>query len=685
MKSPIALLRKRLNDSKRLNPGVKGLDRDFKTIEKRFENEGLGFLTKALPALDESLLLGLATGQFTCPIGFKTAKWRTIPKFLSGMFCEVFDPFTGILKETPDMGILKCLHGILKLFKKTQVSAEDEEFLHQKAVNEFYQCDERASRVSIPDRHDHLIGRVCKLLLYTLNSKDTEYGKYKHGPGAVYEGYKANEKYSALFEAVWRDSDVLSGCGLWGIGENLSPGEYTPPVWRARKSPKGDRQVLEQVVRQSPPDGKGGSASPTECRIFPTSEGSWPVGLGSPRSNRASRSSARLISVAKNSTSRRTITVEPMLNQFVQQGLNILLRDSISECKILRNSIALTDQSLNQVQALEGSLYDNWATIDLKSASDLLSVSLVRSVFRHNPRFLEDMMDCRSTEVECKELTVTLGKFAGMGNALTFPVQSICFAVVCLAAIMDQDGTKPSYRNLLRASRRIRVYGDDIIVSKRYAHQCVAWLHDVGLQVNNKKSFLEGNFKESCGVDAFRGVDITPQYIKHQPDFTVASPSMLAGFVSLSNHMWLDGLYETATWLAEGVEDAIGKRLPLVSASSGVFGWVSRKDSMTPHKWCRRTHQFLTRTFALKALKRADKLDGYPALLKCLLQMRESGTLNENQIRVAQGKSERNLFPEPLALDQDHLNKTVMRYNSLMCKRWVPTLVRDGLNLEPIV
>lgn len=660
MKSPIALLRSLLNDFRRLNPDVKGLERDIITLEQRFENEGYGFLTIALPALDGALLLGLSSGKFTCPTGFKTVRRGTIPRLFSGMFCKVFDPLTGILVEVPDLGTLKDLRTVLMLFKKTRLSAEDEDILHEKAVSEFYQCDGIASRVVIPDRHDHLIGRVCKLLLNTLNSKDVENARYKHGPGAVKEGYRANEKFAALYNAIRSDDVDLYYCGLWGIGENQRHRELNIsriPVNRTgRQQSSGSPQLLGKV-----------SAVDGVRRLRESFD------------NRASRSSAKLISVPKNSSARRTITVEPLLKQFVQQGLNILLRESISECRILRNCLALTDQGLNQKLALEGSQYDNWATIDLKSASDLLSVKLVRSVFRHNGPFLDHMMECRSPFVECgNKPTLQLGKFAGMGNALTFPVQSVCFAVVCIAAILDSKGLAPTYWNVRRASRCIRVYGDDIIIKSEYTHQCVDWLHTVGLKVNAKKSFLAGNFKESCGVDAFRGVDITPLYIKHRPEQTEVDPNVIAGFVSLSNSMWLAGLYEAGTCLRNGVEALLGKELPLVSRDSGSLGWHTRLDAMTSHKWCRRTHRFLTRTLALTSIKRSDKLDGYAALLKCLTSARDDYPFDKDGNQKDRSKVLKNLFPEPMALEPDHLSKSPVRYKIKLGPRWVPTLTRVG-------
>jgi hypothetical protein len=448
---------------------------------------------------------------------------------------------------------------------------------------------------------------VSKVILRTLSSKRISEGNFKHGPGAVYEGLSSNQKWSELTEAVKNNDFDLEAYGYGDFGVSLTD--------------LSDRPIISPSI--APITFEDGASSCT----------------------------ARLITVPKNSSSRRTITVEPLLNQFRQQGLNTILRQSIDDCMVLSKSLALTDQSKNQQLALEGSRYDNWATIDLKSASDLLSVKLVETVFRNHSQFFDYMMECRSTKVECSlQATGSLGKFAGMGNALTFPVQSICFAVVCIAAILDMWGNKPTFWNALRAARHIRVYGDDIIISTEYAHQCVNWLHDVGLIVNVKKSFLKGNFKESCGVEAFRGVDITPLYIKQRPDQTSADPELIKNYVSLSNLSWLDGLYAFSNSLREIVESTLGKSLPLVSQRSGVLGWHSRQDAMTPHKWCYHTQQFLTRAIALTPLKRRDRLDGYAALLK--------------------------FFHVPLiGRDRNHLVSTSIRYKLRILPRWVPTRI----------
>lgn len=624
MKSPTVLLECLLDDFERLSPGVKGLDRDVITIKKRYEDEGDGFLTIALPSLDQALCRGLASRRFTCPPGFKKAKGKAIPAFLQGMLCKIFEPFTGLLLADPDLGVLKDVHTLLRCMKKVVLPNEREEKLHAEAVAGFYRTDKTASEVEIPSREDHLIGHVSRFILHSLHKKDTQDVTYKHGPGAVEEGFSSNQKWRELYESVGDDGPIPDWAGILDF--------YNPG----------------RLVRNNLPQGPD---------LFSTNRSGSLQGANSDRDGLRDRQlrlgSARLISVAKNSTSRRTITIEPMLNMFLQQGLNLVLRDSIKECRVLGNCLALTDQSRNQILALEGSLTDEWATLDLKSASDLMSLKLVKSVFRYHPQFLEMMIDCRSSFVKCgDEPLLTLGKFAGMGNALTFPLQSVCFAVICIAAIHDVWGKKPTYMSVELASRQIRIYGDDIIVKREYANQVVTWLHQVGLMVNVEKSYLEGNFKESCGVDAFMGVDITPIYLGTIPGKmqTSASPSDIAGLIAASNHMWLQGLYKASTALKEHVESLLGERLPLVSSKSGALGWHTRQEAVTVHKYCRNLHKPLVRTFALATIKRRDRLDGYGALLK-------------------------SLTTPLLGRSVDHLESTPIRFKHRLVRRWVPSLV----------
>lgn len=712
MKSPIALLRNLLIDFSRLHPGVKGLQRDLKTLKLRVKHEGYGFLTVALPALDQALVRGLAEKRFTCPCGFKKIRGGSIPEFFQGMISEIFDSVTGTLKGGIEDAYLRDVHTFLLTFKKVQLTAEGEALLHHKAVTEFYQCDETASSVVIPDRQDHLIGLVGRTILLSLHRKDFEDERiYRHGPGAVQENCSANHKWDALLlQLKSAETPLFYGVtnffdGYPAFGRYVQMGDAGGPSGSGKRceSVTGTRRNRGSLAPLSERRSQGTSRSDCSKRVRgtlprshvrPTRAQHWPghhcpgsnehgLALASSERFRPLGASAKLISVLKNTTSRRTITIEPFLRQYLQQGLNTALRESITECRVLRNCLALTDQSKNQELALKGSRTANWATIDLKSASDLLSVKLVESVFRHHPQFLKMMMEVRTPFVytaDSEESAVELGKFAGMGNATTFPVQSVCFAVVGIAAILDTWGRKPTMDSVLRASRLIRVFGDDIVIHKDHAHQVVMWLQSVGLKVNTKKSFLEGNFRESCGVEAYNGVEVTPIYIRHWPHQIDESPSVCAHLVSASNQYWLQGLYSASNYLKRTVEDYLGIDLPLVSVQAGSLGWHSRQDAVNPHKWDRDTQQFKTRTVALKSLKKRDELDGEAALLKCLSLLAQANS--EDGEKPSLRFRLRHLIAPGSGCEKDHLSKTVRRFKLRLIRRWVPSLTSEGLNLQ---
>jgi hypothetical protein len=602
MKSPIALLRSLLTDVSRLESDVKGLERDVITIEKRYEDEGDGFLTIALPAFGHALDRGLADGKFACPRGLKKVRGGAIPRLFSGMLCKIFDIETGNLLRTDHEHTVKCLREILFLFKKLRLDSDSEEFLDIKAKTGFFQNDEICSREFVPrESRLFILDRVSSYILPNIDTFDERELDCKHGPGAVVEGFRPNQKWASL---GWF-SPFLQDFGFDSFYLREEMGE----------------KILVPEVSQA---------------------------------DSASSSRSKLITVPKNSTSRRTITVEPCALQFVQQGINALLRKNISLCSVLRCSLDLTDQSKNQKLALEGSRTGAWATLDLKSASDLLSVKLVDTVFRHRPRLLDALKICRSTEVRSGTKSQPLQKYAGMGNATTFPVQSIVFAVLAIASLLDGDGKYPSFRNVVRAARNVRVYGDDIIVPSKHSHLTMDWLTDFGLAVNFNKSFTTGNFRESCGVDAYKGVEVTPMYVRFHPDHSSKKePNTIAHYVSLSNQAWLRGLYTLSTFLQGVAEKSLGRPLPLTNSNSGLLGLHTRRDAQEFHRWDSKLQCPVTKGYMLLPLKRKDKLDGYGALLKA--------------------------FHVPLlGRAPGHLEKSPVRFKSRIAQRWVP--VYSGTN-----
>jgi len=346
MKSPIYLLQAFFADAKRLMPCVRGLDRDLETIKNRFKNEGLSFLTVTLPTICDALDRGLADGRFACPTCFSHK--GALPKIFSGLLCEVFDIASGAILEDPSYEAIKLLREITRFFKKAQITSKRNDILHDEACRAFCETDDRLRNQSFDNRYSFIVSQVCKVILPALEYEVSQgILPYRHGPGAVREGVKGNAKWK------WLYNHFLNAT------HQFLPVEFSDFLYNS------DREVASTQVDLGVPFG----------------------GV------------AKLISVPKSAIAVRTITVEPLLNQFIQQGLNLTLRDNIRNCKILGQCLALTDQSKNQHLAQVGSITGEWTTIDLSSASDLLSLKLVKLIFQNHPLFLEKAISCRSNAV----------------------------------------------------------------------------------------------------------------------------------------------------------------------------------------------------------------------------------------------------------------------------------------------
>lgn len=619
MKSPLTLrlLQALLLDFARLEPGTKGLDRDFITIKARFEHEGSGFTSVALSSYCDAVDHGIATGQFACPLGFSKSRGEALPKLFSGLLRKVFDPRTGSLKEGPCVRSVKCLREACRLFKKVVPSSVRDELLHRRAVRTFWESDSLCKE-SFDSLRTDLLSRVAGYTLSRLSTYRPSEIIPRHGPGAVYERVDSNQKWLEVYHSILsEDFDITKyGFDMFGSSNRTS-----------------DCLLLEH----------------SDCKSEPKSST-----LSGSVHKLSSGSRIRVVSVPKNSVSRRTITVEPVLNMFIQQGLNKHLRDSISRCPILSQSLTLEDQSPNQYLALIGSISGEWSTLDLSSASDLLSLSLVERVFSQHADFLNCMIECRSSTAETPKGVKTLKKFAGMGNALTFPVQSVTFALIAISAILYTKGfSRPRYKDVKAAARHVRVFGDDIIIPTKYASQVVDWIESFGLKVNRKKSFTTGNFRESCGLDAYKGVDVTPVYLRDDPDISSKEPSHVASIVSTSNQLWDRCLYNASLVLSEEAERCLGRRLPVISREDGGLGWTSRVDSSEFHRWNKSLHYLEVKVPILKPAYKWDRIGGMPALLK--------------------------FFLTPLIQrDRDHLRRSVERFKTKIVWRWMPANPRSN-------
>lgn len=211
----------------------------------------------------------------------------------------------------------------------------------------------------------------------------------------------------------------------------------------------------------------------------------------------------RLVTVEKTAMIDRTIAVEPSLNVCLQKGV-----DQFLSGRLRRFGVSLTNQKRNHGPARLGSMRPLHAgTVDLKSASDTISIELVRLLVPH--LWFVFLDDIRSQEYTLDKGTTwhRYAKFSSMGNAFTFPLQSAIFYGLAKACTLLCGG------NL----RVLRVYGDDIVIDPRAALLLYEVLGFCGFTPNTDKSYLFGNFRETCGKDFLSGVDTRPVYVKKLP------------------------------------------------------------------------------------------------------------------------------------------------------------------------
>jgi hypothetical protein len=198
--------------------------------------------------------------------------------------------------------------------------------------------------------------------------------------------------------------------------------------------------------------------------------------------------------VPKTAATFRSIAVEPLVNGYVQKGIDLVMR-----AKLKSAGIDLSDQSLNQRMARLGSLDDTpegFVTLDLKGASNSISSRVVEYLL---PREWFDLLNkTRSRYYAYRGVEKPYNMFCSMGNGFCFPLETIIFASVCHACDAGDAGVD------------WMVYGDDIIVRRKSADEVIRMLKHLGFTLNADKSFIEGPFRESCGADWFRGEDVRP-------------------------------------------------------------------------------------------------------------------------------------------------------------------------------
>lgn len=207
----------------------------------------------------------------------------------------------------------------------------------------------------------------------------------------------------------------------------------------------------------------------------------------------------RITMVPKNWKTHRTIACEPEGSLPLQLTFDTYVKRRLRR----KTSVDLSSQEPNQEKARIGSLTGEYATLDLKAASDTVSLELVAWMFP--PDWFEVLSSYRSLGWKYskggEDHRGIYSKFSSMGNGATFALETLLFWAAARAV----------------GSKECAIYGDDIVIETHLAEPITRLLKFLGFQLNAEKSFVEGPFRESCGADWYEGCLVTPFYLRKTP------------------------------------------------------------------------------------------------------------------------------------------------------------------------
>ncbi|DAD52716.1 TPA_asm: RNA-directed RNA polymerase [ssRNA phage SRR7976310_14] len=521
------------------------IERDIVEIRRRVHHEGLSFLTKTLPRLGKSVDLALGSGSKLQYQGFKKAHGTELPRFsrtlFSLLFCsdgtpwvylesvepqslcanEVGGPFgpgprEGIYpcRETMIMA-LKALRQVCFCFYKLKLPyTHDQE---EKVITDFIQADADLSGIEDSFQAEEATLKVASRLVHrVLANARPESGIPRHGPGAVATGEAIHQKHQ-FSRYYTRLAAVFSYDDWFFYNQSHICDSYK------------ELQSFEELEYGT----------------------------------------AKVVLVPKDSRGPRLISCEPLEYQWVQQALKSVLVQTLESHRLTKGYVNFTDQEVNRRLALEGSTPPfRWVTLDMKEASDRVSLSLVKRLFP--ARWYEALYASRTpqTKLPCGKI-MPMNKFAPMGSAVCFPVEALVFWALSVATLITKRNLP-----LRQAVTKVYVYGDDIIVRQEDHLSIVDSLPKFGLMLNKGKCCTAGPFKESCGMDAFFGHPVTPLRISSVWSQR-RSPSTLASYVAFSNAAWERGWYAVCHYLDTKIQEIWRSKIPVVSdRNPGVIAFI---------------------------------------------------------------------------------------------------------------
>jgi hypothetical protein len=482
-------------------------------VLSRVASEGLGFLSKTLPRLGKAFDKALTGQTHMDAIGlrFEPLPNSQLPKLLGELFTRVFQPNGALLPDPCKLSVRVIRQFTFAFYKYELPYTEEQE---QQVIDRFIATEYDLCTVD----------RMLDNLRHSLDVKQPT-SRVRRSNASTPQDEVARQARHLL-------SDVFACFDPTDIYPRHGPGVV------ATKQTLWDKyrwtNVAGSITAKYPLDSYFYASLGHVCdsiqQITAMDDKSLP---------------ARVILVPKDSRGPRLISCEPVDYQWIQQGLGRAIVQLVENHRLTRDAVFFTDQVPNRIGALYGSDTGKYATLDLNEASDRVSLGLVRLLFP--PHICEYLEACRSSSTVLPDgKEIELKKFAPMGSCLCFPVMALTIWSILAAAAPD------TYTR-----ERIHVYGDDVIVPTAYAADAIERLESFGLKINRDKSCTSGFYRESCGMDAFKGVDVTP--VRFRTVWSSSrSPGHYASWIAYANSFYARGYYNVYDCIVEHLTHIYG-------------------------------------------------------------------------------------------------------------------------------
>lgn len=564
---------------------------DYVKVAESSKSRGLGVFLLDFPSICSGLESSLEIGDWSPMLGLPFFR-KSGPTIFKALFSKIFDD-SGLLLVEPEVESIRCLRQMLKFAKKYRIESP-KDAVKEKYL-EFAKIEEHLFAPVLSWGSDDLRCLRGFPTLAQLGLRHLGITRGFNGGNIDCDEIRVLQtldSIQSIFDGfarrfTFREEWFQPKHGPGAVSEQYVGSKFEFPSWPFRLESKFPFDKYGLVSHQIWSD-------------------QIPIDQSIP---------CKLIGVPKDYRGPRLIASEPICTQFIQQGLMNVIRENVKRSQ-LRYCIDFRSQEPSRSLALSASSTREFSTIDLSSASDRLSCALVECVFRKSYSFLEMLNAARTPWVQYPDGRVEqMKKFAAQGAAFTFPIQSITYALICMGVISHHTGES----RLSELAKLVRVYGDDMIVPTDYYSFICEILHVLQLKVNPSKSFSEGHFRESCGMDAYAGKDITPASVLTLFDKRV--PDSLVSTVECSNNLYLKGFVNASRKLLETIPSQLVNKLAFKDSESTVFGLLSSTPNQRlKRRWNKQLHRDELRILTVESKVSKTKPDGHSHLFQWFIE-----------------------------------------------------------------